>query len=184
MVNESDQEPLGGRFNPWPCSVGYRSGIARSCGVGCRCGSDPELLWLWRRLEATAPIRPLAWEPPYAVGGGPRNGKKTEKKMHPLKKMEMPKKRTKKKFKKNGSEIHRAKLTILKLTNSVAFSTFTMLYNDLIPKNFYHRKRKVSTQLLLPTPPHPAFGNHHADFCLYRFLYRWFFLSFVLSLAE
>jgi len=39
-----------------------------SCGVGCRRGSDPELLWLWRRLVATAPIQPLAWEPPYAVG--------------------------------------------------------------------------------------------------------------------
>ena len=30
--------------------------------------SDPELLWLWHRLVATAPIRPLAWEPPYAMG--------------------------------------------------------------------------------------------------------------------
>ena len=39
-----------------------------SCGVGRRHGSDPELLWLWRRLAATAPIRPLAWEPPYAAG--------------------------------------------------------------------------------------------------------------------
>ena len=39
-----------------------------SCGVGCRRGSDPELLWLWRRPESTAPIRPLAWEPPYAAG--------------------------------------------------------------------------------------------------------------------
>lgn len=75
-------------------------------------------------------------------------------------------------------------IKLFSVSNSVAFSTFTMLYNDLIPKNFYHRKRKASTQLLLPTPPHPAFGNHHADFCLYRFLYRWFFLSFVLSLAE
>ena len=28
--------------------------------------ADPELLWLWRRLEATATIQPLAWEPPYA----------------------------------------------------------------------------------------------------------------------
>ena len=37
-----------------------------SCGVGCRCGLDPVLLWLWCRLAATAPIRPLAWEPPYA----------------------------------------------------------------------------------------------------------------------
>uniref|UniRef100_A0A8D0MEW7 Methanethiol oxidase n=1 Tax=Sus scrofa TaxID=9823 RepID=A0A8D0MEW7_PIG len=39
-----------------------------SCGVGGRRGSDPVLLWLWRRPAATAPIRPLAWEPPYASG--------------------------------------------------------------------------------------------------------------------
>ena len=26
------------------------------------------LLWLWWRLAAIAPIPPLAWEPPYAVG--------------------------------------------------------------------------------------------------------------------
>ena len=26
------------------------------------------LLWLWRRLVATAPIRPLAWDPPYTTG--------------------------------------------------------------------------------------------------------------------
>ena len=39
-----------------------------SCGVGCRHGSDPALLWLWRRPVATALIRPLAWEPPYAAG--------------------------------------------------------------------------------------------------------------------
>ena len=26
------------------------------------------LLWLWCRPAATAPIRPLAWEPPYAMG--------------------------------------------------------------------------------------------------------------------
>uniref|UniRef100_A0A8D0Z604 Glycine cleavage system H protein n=1 Tax=Sus scrofa TaxID=9823 RepID=A0A8D0Z604_PIG len=31
-----------------------------SCGVGCRHGSDPALLWLWHRPVATAPIRPLA----------------------------------------------------------------------------------------------------------------------------
>ena len=37
------------------------------CGVGCRRGSDPALLWLWRRPVATAPIQPLAWEPPYAA---------------------------------------------------------------------------------------------------------------------
>ena len=48
-----------------------------NCGVGRRRSLDPELLWLWRRLEAIAPIRPLAWEPPYAMGSGPRKGKKT-----------------------------------------------------------------------------------------------------------
>ena len=37
------------------------------CGIGHRCGLDPALLWLWRRLEATAPIQPLAWELPYAT---------------------------------------------------------------------------------------------------------------------
>ena len=37
-----------------------------SCGVGCRCGSDMALLWLWCRLAAIALIRPLAWELPYA----------------------------------------------------------------------------------------------------------------------
>ena len=29
---------------------------------------DPALLWLWRRLAATGPFWPLAWEPPYATG--------------------------------------------------------------------------------------------------------------------
>ena len=36
------------------------SGVAMSCGVGCRRGSDPALVWLWRRLAATAPIGPVA----------------------------------------------------------------------------------------------------------------------------
>ena len=29
---------------------------------------DLALLWLWHRPEAVAPIRPLAWEPPYVAG--------------------------------------------------------------------------------------------------------------------
>ena len=48
--------------------------------MGCRCGSDPELLWLWRRPVATATIRPLAWKPPYAAGAALENTKKTKKK--------------------------------------------------------------------------------------------------------
>ena len=38
------------------------------CGVGHRHSSDPVSLWLWHGLAATAPIRPLAWEAPYASG--------------------------------------------------------------------------------------------------------------------
>ena len=52
------------------------SSVAVSCGVGCRCGSDPTLLGLWRRLAATAPIRLLAWEPPYAAGAAQEMAKR------------------------------------------------------------------------------------------------------------
>ena len=47
-----------------------------SCGIVCRCGLDHSLLWLWRRLVATALIRPLAWEPPYTVGAALKRQKK------------------------------------------------------------------------------------------------------------
>ena len=49
-----------------------------SFGVGCRRGWAPTLLWLWRRpAAATALIRPLAWEPPYAAGAALK-GQKTK----------------------------------------------------------------------------------------------------------
>ena len=51
-----------------------------SCGVVCRLSSDLALLWLWRRLAATAPIQPLAWECPYAVGSPKKTKKKRERK--------------------------------------------------------------------------------------------------------
>ena len=35
-----------------------------NCGVGYIQGSDSELLWLWCRPAAAAPIRPLVWELP------------------------------------------------------------------------------------------------------------------------
>ena len=50
-----------------------------SCGVGRRCGSDLILLWVWCRLAATAPVRPLAWEPPYATGVALEKAKKDKK---------------------------------------------------------------------------------------------------------
>ena len=37
---------------------------------------DPVLLWLWCGLVATAPIRPLAWESPYAAGAALEKTKK------------------------------------------------------------------------------------------------------------
>ena len=51
-----------------------------SYGVGCRCGSDSALLWLWHRLAATAPIRPIAWEPTYAAGAALEKTKRKKKK--------------------------------------------------------------------------------------------------------
>ena len=49
--------------------------MAVSCSVGCRHSSDL-LLWLGHRLAATAWIRPLAWEPPYATGAALQKKKK------------------------------------------------------------------------------------------------------------
>ena len=50
-----------------------------SCGIGCRRGLDLELLWLWCRSAATAPIGPLAWEPPYAMSAVLKKTKKKKK---------------------------------------------------------------------------------------------------------
>ena len=41
---------------------------------------DLALLWLWCRPVAVAPIRSLAWEPPYAVGAALEKTKKKKKK--------------------------------------------------------------------------------------------------------
>ena len=47
---------------------GLAQWVAVSCGVGCRHSSDLMWLWLWCRSAAIAPIWPLAWKPPCAVG--------------------------------------------------------------------------------------------------------------------
>ena len=47
-----------------------------SCSVGHRQSSDLVLLWLWHRLATVAPIRPLAWELPYAMGVARKRQKK------------------------------------------------------------------------------------------------------------
>ena len=53
-----------------------------SGGVGRRRGSDPALLWLWCRLAAVAPIRPLAWEFPYPAGEALKRERERETEIH------------------------------------------------------------------------------------------------------
>ena len=61
-----------GTMRLWVQSLALLSGLkiwrCRELWWGCRCGSDLALLWLWHGPEATAPIRPLAWESPYTGG--------------------------------------------------------------------------------------------------------------------
>ena len=61
-----------------------------SCGVGRRRGLELALLWLWRRPVATAPIQPLAWEPPYAMGAALENAKRQKKKKKKKTKQTIP----------------------------------------------------------------------------------------------
>ena len=48
------------------------------CELWCRSQTrlGSLLLWLWCRPAAAAPIGPLAWEPPYAVGAALKRQKK------------------------------------------------------------------------------------------------------------
>ena len=80
VVNEPDWHPWGCGLDPWPCSVGWGSSVASSCGVGRRYSSDPALLWPWLRLVATAPNGPLAWEPPYVASEALKREKDQKKK--------------------------------------------------------------------------------------------------------
>ena len=50
-----------------------------SCGVGHSRSSNHTLLWLWHRPVATAPMRPLALELPYALGAAIERKKEKEK---------------------------------------------------------------------------------------------------------
>ena len=52
-----------------------------SCGVGCRLSLELALLWLRCKSADVAPIRSLAWEPPYDTGAALKkeNTKKKKK---------------------------------------------------------------------------------------------------------
>ena len=57
--------------------------IRRCCELwqrGCRCGSDPKLLWPWLWLEARSLIQPLPWELPYAAVTALKSKKKKKRK--------------------------------------------------------------------------------------------------------
>ena len=71
-----------------------------SCGVGHKRSSDPTLLWLWHKPLATALVRPLAWEPPYAAGAALEMAKKSQKE----KKKKERKKRDRNQINKNRNE--------------------------------------------------------------------------------
>ena len=86
-----------------------------SCVVCHRCSWDPALLWLWHRPAATALIKPLAWEPPYASDAALK-GQKTKKIKLKLKKFvegnktRKRKKKKAKKTKKKKEEIKKKKV--------------------------------------------------------------------------
>ena len=69
--------------------MGLGSSIAMSCGVSRRCGSDTVLLRLWRSLAAVPAIRPLTWEPPYAVDAALKWQKQKQKQKQKLDKIKL-----------------------------------------------------------------------------------------------
>ena len=86
LTNPTRNHEVSGS-TPGLAQLGYGSGVTVTCGVGHRRGSDPALPCLWHRPAATAPIRPLAWEPPHAEGAALEKTKKnnqTNKQKKPL----------------------------------------------------------------------------------------------------
>ena len=72
------------RMRVWSLALlsGLKDHVTESCCVGSGRSSDPLLPWLWRRLAAAAPIRPLGWERPYAVGMDTKRQKRKKRYVH------------------------------------------------------------------------------------------------------
>ena len=72
--------------DPWPCSVGWGSGLALSCVVVRRRGSDSALLWPWHMPVATALVQTLTWAFPYVVGQALKSKRKRKERKKKKKK--------------------------------------------------------------------------------------------------
>ena len=96
-----------------------------SCGVGCRLGSDPALLWLWCRLAAVAPIRPLAWELPCTAGAALKKATPAPKNICVWLYVFMARRRDRKRQNKNKS---------IRI-----FLTYDQLENLLLLRQVFHR---------------------------------------------
>ena len=86
-----------------------------------RRSSDPKLQWLWCGWAAVAPIRPLAWELPYATGAALKSKKKKQKQ------------KTKKNLKLNGNIM----ITNLRLVLKLWSSTQHYPYIYFFPRGFF-----------------------------------------------
>ena len=62
-------------MEPWPCSVGEGSGVATSCHVGHRCGSDPGA-----GVAVPKPAAAALKELPYVTGKKKKKRKKKKEK--------------------------------------------------------------------------------------------------------
>ena len=61
----------------WLTNLNRNHGVSGSIPSLAQWVKDLAWLWLWHGPVATAPIRLLAWAPPYAKGSSPRKGRKT-----------------------------------------------------------------------------------------------------------
>jgi len=131
-----------------------------SCGVGCRCGLDPVLLWLWCRLAATAPIRPIAWEPPYAAGAALEMAKRPKKKK---------KKKSCPNYSSRGKPCSPHKLALLwffkllpSITRSLQFSIIRVIIIFFIQQLFLFKGQRLLPPPHSPPPHMPSPVTHHS----------------------
>ena len=83
-----------------------------------------DLVLLWCRLAATAPIRPLAWEPPYALGVALEKAKRQKKKKKKKKRKHIP-------FQAKEANMYKLRISLSNKINSGLLSAYYM-QTDLV----------------------------------------------------